>query len=1096
MRKSLLFLLGAAMVAPQLQAVDNMAVQPQANSSGNRAEAFIVPYTATGNQFIKNEYNQIAVANDAAYTIGMWYNPNGTGGIYSLNHIFAIAPHKTECITWTHYMLSCDAEGNYFFHVKSNDGGTMEGEDWDTETTYTYQGNTRDVVYCMGAMLHLGQHAMGEWHHVLISVDNANKHLAIYFDGELDKEVELNAPLTFGESNYLQFGYFGTNNNKFDEVQLFNRALNADDAKAAYANAANVQGVTAIYTLNAVADGSTGTFKNELIGGADVDGIYTRKTYSAYWGIPYNYYNTTGWNEYAPTTDAGRELTETTAPVKVNGVQNGTLTITPVGEAPALNEGENAVPMYSSYVVTATPADGYALVALTAKTANGEITLNVGQQICILGNTEISAKFSNDFKTVAVENELEIPFTLYHSGIVVDPLENGSYQLLNEETYKMVFEVPFDKVLNGITVDGNEIAAADNACEFTVGNNTSAVTVNASYKESVTVTINQPMIDGAQAGTLTVTGWNGEIENGGKAVVGDILTMSYVSNDGYRFRHYMVNGELTAAATLTAEADLTLGIDAQAGNEYPAMTHTYTNGISQQNRYIKSMAQVGGEVLFNAETADELGAEYFPGPAGTYLSEGAYVNKTGIRAGHFQIDQATKEFTFTFTPWTDPIITPSGSYTTELRWTKYAVYVDWNNDGDFTDEGELAAVDDQYPANYDDPTCNSKTISVPEGLAMGTYRMRMIFYEPGNANWYETIFETNQIRNGVAYDFDIDVASDSYEQARTISVASNFADGGKVEITGVPEQEEGATEITTAYKYITLAATPNEGVSFINWSDADGVQMTTETTYVYNGTEDAKFTANFGFVVTTEVEGSGRLSIASGSDNYPSGSALVYGAEVTITPVADQGYELTSLTLNGEEVTLASDGTYTFKLTENANLKAVYGVHTYTITYSTTGQGSMAVGTDYDADTHEVLDIIESGAEASDDNLIFVLATPAAGEQINFIKYFDANGEHTLYHIDGTGEYEIASDYSDDADAWYTPAKAIGLVIMGGLDDYNILADFTGEGTGINGIELDAANGVVEYYNLQGVKVAAENLAPGFYIARQGNKAVKVLINK
>lgn len=67
---------------------------------------------------------------------------------------------------------------------------------------------------------------------------------------------------------------------------------------------------------------------------------------------------------------------------------------------------------------------------------------------------------------------------------------------------------------------------------------------------------------------------------------------------------------------------------------------------------------------------------------------------------------------------------------------------------------------------------------------------------------------------------------------------------------------------------------------------------------------------------------------------------------------------------------------------------------------------------------------------------------------------------------------------------------------MGGLDDYNILVDFTGKGTGINGIELDAANGVVEYYNLQGVKVAAENLAPGFYIARQGNKAVKVLINK
>ncbi len=35
----------------------------------------------------------------------------------------------------------------------------------------------------------------------------------------------------------------------------------------------------------------------------------------------------------------------------------------------------------------------------------------------------------------------------------------------------------------------------------------------------------------------------------------------------------------------------------------------------------------------------------------------------------------------------------------------------------------------------------------------------------------------------------------------------------------------------------------------------------------------------------------------------------------------------------------------------------------------------------------------------------------------------------------------------------------------------------------------------VEYYNLQGVRVSSENLAPGFYIVRQGAKAKKVYIN-
>ena len=34
----------------------------------------------------------------------------------------------------------------------------------------------------------------------------------------------------------------------------------------------------------------------------------------------------------------------------------------------------------------------------------------------------------------------------------------------------------------------------------------------------------------------------------------------------------------------------------------------------------------------------------------------------------------------------------------------------------------------------------------------------------------------------------------------------------------------------------------------------------------------------------------------------------------------------------------------------------------------------------------------------------------------------------------------------------------------------------------------------IEYYNLNGVKVNADNLVPGIYITRQGNKTSKVLI--
>lgn len=46
--------------------------------------------------------------------------------------------------------------------------------------------------------------------------------------------------------------------------------------------------------------------------------------------------------------------------------------------------------------------------------------------------------------------------------------------------------------------------------------------------------------------------------------------------------------------------------------------------------------------------------------------------------------------------------------------------------------------------------------------------------------------------------------------------------------------------------------------------------------------------------------------------------------------------------------------------------------------------------------------------------------------------------------------------------------------------------------TGIEGVEVDAVNGVVEYFNLQGVKVEAP--ANGLYIRRQGTKVEKVIV--
>lgn len=53
-----------------------------------------------------------------------------------------------------------------------------------------------------------------------------------------------------------------------------------------------------------------------------------------------------------------------------------------------------------------------------------------------------------------------------------------------------------------------------------------------------------------------------------------------------------------------------------------------------------------------------------------------------------------------------------------------------------------------------------------------------------------------------------------------------------------------------------------------------------------------------------------------------------------------------------------------------------------------------------------------------------------------------------------------------------------------------------GVSTGVESIAIDADNaeGPVEYYNLNGIRMDGSNLTPGIYIRRQGNKAAKVLV--
>lgn len=48
--------------------------------------------------------------------------------------------------------------------------------------------------------------------------------------------------------------------------------------------------------------------------------------------------------------------------------------------------------------------------------------------------------------------------------------------------------------------------------------------------------------------------------------------------------------------------------------------------------------------------------------------------------------------------------------------------------------------------------------------------------------------------------------------------------------------------------------------------------------------------------------------------------------------------------------------------------------------------------------------------------------------------------------------------------------------------------------TGVEDITVAGSEAAREYFNLQGMRVDAENLTPGLYIVRQGNNSTKILV--
>ena len=190
---------------------------------------------------------------------------------------------------------------------------------------------------------------------------------------------------------------------------------------------------------------------------------------------------------------------------------------------------------------------------------------------------------------------------------------------------------------------------------------------------------------------------------------------------------------------------------------YPAMKRTFTNNSGQQNRYLKRVTTQGTETpeVFSATTSSQLPYTAFTASAGTYVTDGATIDKT---ATPIVVEHGLTSFEMTYYGWNDAI----NGNSAELGWTQEAYFVDWNGDGRFSAANEISAKGWSTMPNNDIYTGFTRQVTIPAGQAPGNYRMRVVFFEPASAaeQWHTTLFSTlnNQIRNGISYDFTVTIA--------------------------------------------------------------------------------------------------------------------------------------------------------------------------------------------------------------------------------------------------------------------------------------------------------------------------------------------------
>ncbi len=164
------------------------------------------------------------------------------------------------------------------------------------------------------------------------------------------------------------------------------------------------------------------------------------------------------------------------------------------------------------------------------------------------------------------------------------------------------------------------------------------------------------------------------------------------------------------------------------------------------------------------------------------------------------------------------------------------------------------------------------------------------------------------------------------------------------------------------------------------------------------------------------------------------------------------------------------------------------------VTITTQGDGTVEGWTKLDkttgrpaADAAEVVDgsTVATGAKTS----VAFIFVPQTDRVLTAVVI--ENGTDELFSMDDNPERFVSLEVPDASDAY---DNATSFVLSPVSGDVTVTATFSDDTQGITDIFGDENDGPLEFYNLQGVKIAAENIVPGIYVVRRGEKTAKVYI--